>query len=304
MSAAMVDMMFMILMLGGGYYLYSTGKLDELFSKDGGGGGGGRGGGGSGGGSGGGAARGGSTGNCSGGPYKGIGKTVSTSTRGPTTRHYASGKADTTTIEKNAKGISFKNYQFVSYITLNKVGSDDNVSVKIGGRHMNGGWYDHGVSFKGGQTCLGTEKKHPSTQSCIVKGKKIGSIVGKKIGVAGVMLNGKTEIWTDSGGGWQLGASGMNPGGFKQLSGDNECQLRIDDAPGVQIHCSVVQEIGGGGGTAPTKQSNISQIYYGSQAEVAEPGECGEIIEPRQASVAINEKNLIPVDFYSEYDYE
>ena len=89
------------------------------------------------------------TGTCTGGPYRGTGKTVSTKTKGPLERHYASGKEDTTTIEKNASGISFDNYQFVNYITLKKVGSDDNVSIKVGGTH-DGGWWDHGVSFEKG----------------------------------------------------------------------------------------------------------------------------------------------------------
>ena len=141
---------------------------------------------------GGGAAAGGSTGSCSGGPYKSTGKTVTTSTRGPTTRHYASGKPDDETIEKNAKGVTFKNYQFVSYVTVNSIEHEDNVSVKIGGTHSSG-WYDHGITFKAGMGCLGTEKKHPSTNACVVKGKTIGNIVGKKIGIAGVMINGRTE---------------------------------------------------------------------------------------------------------------
>ena len=256
-----------ILMLGvvvvGGYYLYKEGIVGQVFdeltkavgslpglpSLPG-----------LGTGAGGGAAAGGSTGSCSGGPYKEQEKQYRQHNVGPRSRHYASGKADTTTIEKNAQGIKFKNYQFVSYVTLKKVGSDDNISVKIGGSHNNGGWYDHGVSFKGGQTCLGTEKKHPSTNSCVVKGKSIGSVVGKKIGVAGVMINGKTEIWTDTGGGWQLGASAMNPDGFKQLTKDNEVQLRIDDAPQLDIHCSNVQEIAAGATAASGYASYATNI--------------------------------------------
>jgi len=39
MSGKMVDMVMMLVMIGGGYWLYSTGKLDELFKKKEGGGG-------------------------------------------------------------------------------------------------------------------------------------------------------------------------------------------------------------------------------------------------------------------------
>jgi hypothetical protein len=210
------------------------------------------------------------TGTCTGGPYKSTGKTASTKTRGPTERHYASGKPDTTTIEKNAKGFDFQNYQFVNYVTLKKIDEDDNVSLKVGGRHMSGGWWDHGVSFKEGETCLGSEKKHPSTNACVVKGAKIGSIVGKKVGVAATVFrdSGKTEIWTDTGGGWKKGAEGENVDGFKPLSGDHEAQLRIDAAPGVEIHCSVVQEIAGGA-TAAGKAAYVlsSAAAYKSYIE-------------------------------------
>ena len=69
--------------------------------------------------------------------------------------------------------------------------------------------------------------------------------MGKKVGVAATVFrsSGKTEIWTDSGGGWKKGAEGKNVDGLKPKSGEHEAQLRIDDAPGVEIHCSNVQEI-------------------------------------------------------------
>lgn len=52
-------------------------------------------------------------------------------------RHYASGKPDTTTMEANAKGIKFKNYQFVVYVTVTSIDQDDTVSLKTG-------WTAHG----------------------------------------------------------------------------------------------------------------------------------------------------------------
>ena len=189
------------------------------------------------------AAPGGSTGTCTGGPYKGTGKVTQTEQRGPTERHYASGKADTTTIEKNAS-FDYKNYQFVSYVTLQEVGSDDNISVKLGGTH-DGGWFDHGISFSGKKVCLGTEKSHPNTDACLVEGPgNIGDLKGKKIGIAGVYFaNNLTELWYDIGGGWKKGVSSNDVGGFKPDAGGHEAQLRIDDAPKLTIHCSTVQEI-------------------------------------------------------------
>jgi hypothetical protein len=299
-------------LLIGGYLAYKEGLLtepismgqkliDDLFAKlkkdTGGAKGGGKGTGGGGNGDGGGeddsngggtvgGTPGGATGSCTGGPYKSTGKTISTSTRGPTTRHYASGKDDDKTIEKNAKSIPFQNYQFVNYVTMNSIEHDDTVSVKYGGTHMGSGWYDHGISFNSGQGCLGTEKKHPSAQLCVIKGKSIGKIVGKKIGIAGVIFSasgggGKTELWADSGTGWQKLAEGVNVNNFKPSSGQDEAQLRIDGFNAVPtIHCSVVQEIVAAAGSfTPTTKAALAQFddfrsrQY--QAMNTTPQECG-----------------------------
>lgn len=224
------------------------------------------------------AAPGGSTGSCSGGPYKGTGKVVNTTKKGPLERHYASGKADTTTIEQNAHDIAFKNYQFVSYVTLQEVGSDDNISVKLAGTH-DGGWLDHGISFSGKKVCLGVEKNHPHTDACEVEGPgNIGDLKGKKIGIAGVWFaSGNTEIWYDIGGGWKKGASGSKIGGFTPSSGNHETQLRIDDAPKLTIHCSNVQEIGPGGGGAPVAARARAYSTRFDTIDVKKHTDCGSL---------------------------
>jgi hypothetical protein len=172
-------------------------------------------------------------------PYPVVGTPMVTSTtkgqRGPTERHYASGKPDDWTIERNVKPIPFKNYQFVVYVTMGpNPEHSDNISLKFGGHHMGKkGWYDCGVSFGDGkgQTCLGTEPKHPSTKLCIVKGPQVGDVLNKKVGVAGVYFTdeNKIELWTDTGsGGWKKAAEGANVGGLKPTPGNQEAQLRID----------------------------------------------------------------------------
>lgn len=172
-------------------------------------------------------------------PIKGTPMTTSTTKgqRGPTERHYASGKPDDWTIERNLKPIPFKNYQFVTYTTMGPIEHDDNISIKFGGHHMGkNGWFDCGISFgqagKAGssQSCLGTEPKHPSTKLCIVKGKKYDSVLNKKVGVAGVYFTdqNKIELWIDMGNGWDKAAEGTNVGGLKPQAGNQECQLRID----------------------------------------------------------------------------
>ena len=52
--------------------------------------------------------------------------------------------------------------------------------------------------MESGQVGLGVEKKHPSADLEIVKGKKIGSILNKKIRLAGVYFKdqNKCEMWT------------------------------------------------------------------------------------------------------------
>jgi hypothetical protein len=183
-------------------------------------------------------------------PYPPKGNPMQSTQRGPTTRHYASGKPDDETIEKNVKGIPYKNYQFVTYTTMHKIEHDDNLSVKFGGHHMGKkGWYDCGISFEG-QTCLGVEPKHPSTKLCVVKGPKLGSVIEKKTGVAGVYFTdqNKIELWIDEGGAgsWKKVAEGVGIAGLKPTPGNQECQLRIDGFEKGSIptiHSAIVTEI-------------------------------------------------------------
>ena len=64
------------------------------------------------------------------GPYKMIGKEMQSTQRGPTMRHYASGKDDDKTIEKNVKDIKFKNYQFLVDVKITTIEHNDTVSLK------------------------------------------------------------------------------------------------------------------------------------------------------------------------------
>ena len=180
------------------------------------------------------------------GPYKLKGQEMQSTTRGPTTRHYASGKPDDRTIEKNVKNIKAKNYQFLVDVKVTTIEHNDTVSLKYGGTHMGSGWFDNTVDMESGQVGLGCEKKHPSADLEIVKGKKIGSILNKKIRLAGVYFKdqNKCEMWTKLNGQWEKGAEGANVGNFNPKSAVNEAQLRIDgfdDVP--EITRAVVQEI-------------------------------------------------------------
>jgi len=183
------------------------------------------------------------------GPYPSIGKQLESTQRGPTTRNYASGKPSDETIEKNVKNISYRDHQFITFVTMHEIEHDDNISTKIGGIHMDGnGWFDHGVKFNDGMTCLGNEPKHPSTNSCIVKGPKIGSILEKKVGICATYFadSNHTELWTNTGTGWVKQLEGKDIGGLNPKAKTFECQLRIDgfkkgSVP--TIHTAVVQPI-------------------------------------------------------------
>jgi hypothetical protein len=185
------------------------------------------------------------------GPYPGTGKQLSSTTR-RATRHYASGKPDDETIEKNTDNISYQHYQCVYYVTMHKIEHDDTVSTKLGGTHMGSGWFDHGVSFQNGKTCLGTEPNHPDTNSCIKTGPSIGSIIEKRVGIAAIFRrpNVHTELWTKlPGGNWVKALENTGPlGGFDPNNdGDHEAQLRIDgfeDGSDPTIDTAIVQEIG------------------------------------------------------------
>ena len=180
------------------------------------------------------------------GPYKSLGKELASRTRGPTIRHYASGKDDDKTIEKNVKDIKFKNYQFLVDVKVTTIEHNDTVSLKYGGTHMKSGWFDNTIDMESGLVGLGVEKKHPSADLEIIKGKKLGSILNKKIRMAGVYFKdqNKCEMWTKLNGQWEKGAEGTNVGNFNPKSEVNEAQLRIDGFDAVpDITRAVVQEI-------------------------------------------------------------
>lgn len=185
-------------------------------------------------------------------PYPTKGQPMQSTQRGPTVRHYASGKPDDNTVEKNVKGISFNNYMFVVDITMHKMDHDDTASLKYGGTHMGSGWFDNTVGVYTGQTCLGTEKKHPSADLCVVKGPKIGDIREKRLRMCGVYFKAtnKCELWTDfEGSGWKKQVEAANVGGFNPKSNVNEAQLRIDgwsknSMP--TLHSAVVWEMAAG----------------------------------------------------------
>lgn len=182
------------------------------------------------------------------GPYASIGKEMDSTQRGPTIRHYASGKPDDKTIERNVKDIPFKNYQFLVDVKVTTIEHDDTISLKYGGTHMDSGWFDNTINFNDGLVALGTEEKHPDADLRIIKGDKIGSVLDKMIRIAGVYFKdeNKCEMWTnlEDGNGWKKNVEGKNVGGFNPKAEVNEAQLRIDGFEAVpEIRRAVVQEI-------------------------------------------------------------
>ncbi len=181
-------------------------------------------------------------------PYPSTGRQLDSTQRGPTIRHYSSGKPDDKTIEKNVRNIPFENYQFLVDVKVTTIEHDDTISLKYGGRHMEEGWFDNTINFKDGLVALGTEKKHPNADLRLVKGGKIGSVLNRMIKIAGVYRSkeNKCEMWTNVGDdqGWVKQVEGVNVGGFNPESPSDEAQLRIDGFEAVPIITrAVVQEI-------------------------------------------------------------
>ena len=187
------------------------------------------------------------------GPYASTGRQLGSTTR-RATRHYASGKPDDETIEKNTTNIPYQHYQCIYFVTMHGIEHDDTVSSKLGGTHMGSGWHDHGVSFNSGKTCLGTEPNHPDTNACIKTGANIGSIIEKRTGICTIWRKPSkhTELWTKSpGGNWikRLENTGSLGGFTPNNSGNDEAQLRIDgfeDGDDPTIDVAIVQEISPG----------------------------------------------------------
>jgi F5/8 type C domain-containing protein len=183
------------------------------------------------------------------GPYASTGRQLGATTR-RAVRHYASGKPDDETIEKNTTNIPYAHYQCIYFVTMHDVEHDDNVSSKLGGTHMGSGWHDHGISFAG-KTCLGTEPDHPNTNSCIKTGPNIGSILEKRIGICTIWRKPTkhTELWYKlPNGNWikALENTGALGGFTPNNSGNDEAQLRIDgftDGDDPTIDTAIVQEI-------------------------------------------------------------
>ena len=183
------------------------------------------------------------------GPYASTGKQLGATTR-RAVRHYASGKADDETIEKNTDNIPYDNYQCIYYVTMHDVEHDDNVAVKYGGTHMGTGWFDHGISFNSGKTCMGYEPDHPNTHSCVIDGPSYGSILNKRIGICGVYRKAANmcELWIRMpGAAWVRALQSDNIDGFNpENDDDDEAQLRIDgftDGDDPTIDTAIVQEI-------------------------------------------------------------
>ena len=184
------------------------------------------------------------------------------------TRHYASGKPDDITKEVNsALGCPFDSYELTLYVTVDDTDHDDNISVKCYGPQHDDGigkWYITDLSFDAGLWSQTHEEPHPTTPKPNTFGTRIGSIVGKEIGMKVVIWKkgsgAHMEGWADYGDRiWKKGISTDNiDGKLYSPDDDQKIQIRIDAAHIVKYKCFSVQEIkpgiykGTGPGTTPT----------------------------------------------------
>lgn len=188
--------------------------------------------------------------------------------QGSGTRHYRSGKPDDVTHEWEAK-TGAQNYMIVIDITLTEIDHDDQISFKYGGTHNGSGWYDSGYGFESGQACIGKEENHPDTALCEVTGTSIGNLVNTPVKLAAVNFNKgeKLEMWSNLGGGWSKDVeTGPGVTGFRPSEGTDECMIRIDAAPGIDMRSAVVYELGGSGTPAPASGGGVVKSP-GTEAE-------------------------------------
>ena len=134
---------------------------------------------------------------------------------------------------------------------------------------MGSGWYDMGYSFEEGQACAGKEENHPSTDLCEVTGTSIGNLVNKRVMIAAININKgeKLEMWSKfPEGAWQKDVeTGPGVTGFRPSEDTDEIQIRIDAAPGIDMHSANFYEIQGTG--TSTSGGEITNEAEGTEAE-------------------------------------
>lgn len=215
-------------------------------------------------------------------PYPATGAANELDDQGSGTRHYASGAPDDVTHEWEGS-TNAQSYMIVIDITLTEIDHDDTISLKFGGTHNGTGWYDNGYGFESGQACIGKEENHPDTDLCEVTGTSIGNLVNKRVKLAAVNFNKgeKIEGWSNSGSGWQKDVeTGPGVTGFRPESDEDEIQIRIDAAPGIDMHSAAWYEIGGTGtatGGAPVTEAPGTEGEEGGGEEDEDEDDEGNI---------------------------
>ena len=178
-------------------------------------------------------------------PYTFVGSPQDMEDEGWDTRHYASGKPDDVTHEWSGE-TSAQNYAIIIDITLTEIDHDDTISFKYGGTHMGSGWYDNTYSFESGQSCIGKEEDHPSTDLCVVTGKSIGNLVNTPVKLAAVNIGKgeKLEMYSNLGSGWTKDVESSNGvDGFRPQVEEDEAVIRIDGAPGIEMRSAQIVEL-------------------------------------------------------------
>ena len=178
-------------------------------------------------------------------PYTFVGSPQDMGDEGWDTRHYASGKPDDITHEWSGE-TSAQNYAIIIDITLTEIDHDDTISFKFGGTHMGSGWYDNTYSFESGQSCIGKEEDHPSTDLCVVTGKSIGNLVNTPVKLAAVNIGKgeKLEMYSNLGSGWTKDVESSNGvDGFRPQVEEDEAVIRIDGAPGIEMRSAQIVEL-------------------------------------------------------------
>ena len=105
---------------------------------------------------------------------------------------------------------------------------------------------DNTYSFESGQSCIGKEEDHPSTDLCVVSGKSIGNLVNTPVKLAAVNIGKgeKLEMYSNLGSGWTKDVESSNGvDGFRPQVEEDEAVIRIDAAPGIEMRSAQIVEL-------------------------------------------------------------
>jgi hypothetical protein len=191
------------------------------------------------------------SGDCSKNLYPRTGQTWTPDYNGGKKVTYSSG-GSSITYRWDANGVTSDSLEATYYVTWpTGKGRGDHLELKFWGPGHSGGnccWCMVNVNGDG-ETGIGQEGPHPTTKNYMIKGKNVGKIAGKKVGIKGVVWptdkGAHLEGWMDTNGVWEKVVEYDGPCGVKKKKDEavdsQQIQFRVDSIE-PKMHCAVIAE--------------------------------------------------------------